>query len=248
MPKSISEIAKAAAKAAGIESDMPPERIPPPNLPGKGVLRKAQRWESLLWSIDTATKHGPEALRGLTIALSRVLQGEALEALIFDARPYRTHSFDPKSPFWNPDLPLNVTGQKMNDLMVREKKSLKVKLEDAAVFPHAWERWRLHRALGNMGKGRPWGGFRQSCNHLGIGFKPWPIVMIWNGNHSTLAAQLRGGGSLTCEETYDFSPVLRAVRTDGAQWYRIDDGLSLGSVESMTMAGIFVIGQRLLDT
>lgn len=224
-----------------------PERVPYPELPPKGRLRPPHRWESLLWSIESAAQHGPDALRGLTIALSRVIQGEMLETLLFDAREHRTHNFDPKSPLWDLKLPLNAAGQTLEDLMVRKKKAIKVKLEDAAVFPHPWERWRLHGALGNMGKGRPWKAFRQSHNHLGIGWLPWPIVMIWNGNHSTLAAQLRGGGKLTCEETYDLSPILKAVRTDGAQWYRVDDGSSLGLVESMAMAGIFVIGQRLTD-
>lgn len=244
------ELAKVVEKMdrrIGATSAKEPQRVPYPELPTRGKLRPEQRWQSMLWSIDSAAQHGPDALRGLTIALSRVIQGECLDTLLFDAREHRSPDFDPKSPLWDPKLPLNAAGQKLDDLMVRKKKAIKVKLEDAAVFPHAWERWRLHGALGNMGKGRPWKAFRQSENHLGIGWWPWPIVMIWNGNHSTLAAQVRGGGKLTCEETYDFSPVLRAVRTDGARWYRVDSGSSLGAVESMAMAGIFVIGQRLLD-
>ena len=239
-------VAERADRRAGATATHEPERVAYPELPIKGRLRPAQRWQSLLWSIDSAAQHGQDALRGLTIALSRVIQGEALDTLLFDARPHRTHSFDPTSPLWDRKLPLNAAGETLDDLKVPVKKAIKVKLEDAAVFPHPWERWRLHSALANMGKGRPWKAFRQSHNHLGIGWHPWPIVMIWNGNHSTLAGQLRGGGKLTCEETYDFSPVLRAVRTDGAQWYRVDDGSTLGPVESMAMAGIFVIGQRLI--
>lgn len=246
----LAALAKAAEKmerTAKPDATKQPQRVPYPDLPVRGRLRDAHRWESLLWSIDSAAQHGRDGLQGLTIALSRVIQGECLDALLFDAREHRKHTLDPKSPFWAPRLPLNDAGQTLDDLMVRKKKALTVKLEDAAVFPHAWERWRLHKALGNMGKGRPWKAFRQSDNHLGIGWLPWPIVMVWNGNHSTLAGQLRGGGELTCEETYDLAAVLRAVRTDGAHWYRVDDGSSLGPVKSMAMAGIFVIGQRLLD-
>lgn len=224
-----------------------PQRVPYPDLPTRGRLRVAHRWQSLLWSIDTAAQHGREGLRGLTIALSRVIQGECLDVLLFDAREHTKYSFDPKSPLWDQRLPLNEAGQTLDDLMVRKKEAVTVMLEDAAVFPHPWERWRLHKALGNMGKGRPWKAFRQSNNHLGIGWLPWPIVSVWKGNHSMLAGQLRGGGELTCEETYDLSPVLRAVRTDGSQWYRVDDSSSLGPVESLAMAGIFVIGQRLFD-
>jgi hypothetical protein len=241
------EIVEEADRRSGATAKREPERVPYPELPTKGRLRPAQRWQSLQWSIDSAAQHGPDALRGLTIALSRVIQGELLDTLLFDARPHKTPSFDPASPLWDRKLPLNAAGQKLDDLMVPKKEAIEVRLEDAAVFPHPWERWRLHGALGNMGKGRPWKAFRQSQNHLGIGWHPWPIVMIWNGNHSTLAGQLRGGGKLTCEETYDLSPVLKAVRTDGSQWYRVDDGSSLGPVESMAMAGIFVIGQCLID-
>jgi hypothetical protein len=232
-----------AAKAGSAR----PERVPYPALPARGRLGPEHRWQSLLWSIDSAAQHGPDALRGLTIALSRVIQGECLDTLLFDARERASPRFDPKTPLWKPALALNAAGQTFADLRVRKKKAIKVKLEDAAVFPHPWERWRLHGALGNMGKKRPWGPFRQNDNHLAIGWWPWPVVMVGNGNHSTLAGQLRGGGTLTCEETYDLAPVLEAVRTDGLQWYREDDGSSLGPVTSMAMAGIFVIGQRLLD-
>lgn len=244
-PKSVGELARQAAEAHGVSMRLP-ERVPYPDLPPKARLTSAQRWRSLLWSVEAAAAHGPDALRGLAIALSRVLQGEMLEALIFDARVHRGHGFDPASPLWDARLPLNAAGQTLDDLKVRMSVAIQVKLEDAAVFPAPWDRWRMYRALGNIGEGRPWKDFRQSENHQGIGWWPWPLVLIWNGNHSTLAGQLRGGGTLTCDESYDMSPVLAAVGTDGERWYRIDDGSSLGPVESMAMAGIFVIGQRLL--
>jgi len=79
-----------------------------------------------------------------------------------------------------------------------------------------------------------------------MAWKPWPLVRVSNGNHSTMAALIRGGGRLGCEETFDYSPVLHAVRTDRVNWIRKADDSMIGPVRSMAMAGIFVIGQRLI--
>lgn len=70
-------------------------------------------------------------------------------------------------------------------------------------------------------------------------------MWVDNGNHSTMAALVRGGGRLKCKEAFDFTPVLEAVRTDGITWARAADGSKIGPVRSMPMAGIFLIGQRL---
>ncbi|PZP29637.1 MAG: hypothetical protein DI603_16380 [Roseateles depolymerans] len=86
------------------------------------------------------------------------------------------------------------------------------------------------------------GPFLRECRRGHLGLFPYQSKsrdVVWkqvSALYSTLAA-----------ETYDLSPVLKAVRTDGARWYRVDDGSSLAPVESMAMAGIFVIGQRLID-
>ena len=230
---------------AGIESDPLPVRVPLPDVPEKRRLNRKERWKSLLWAIDSAEANGPDSLRGLTIALSRVIQGQALDALLFDIRWHKKSPLDPDRPLWNPDLPLNEAGQTMRELLVELKQPVCVDLADAAVFPHVWERWRMHKALGRIGAGRADGRWRQTDNHYGVGWQPWPIVLLGNGNHSTFAAQLRGGGRLTCQQSYDFTPVLRAVKTDGEYWYRTDDGAKLEAVKLEAMAGIFVVGQRL---
>ncbi len=243
--KALKELRRIALAASAGKSESPPKRIPLPEVPENGQLNRGDRWKSLLWAIDTAQTLGDDSLRGLTIALSRVIQGQMLEALIFDVRWSIKSPLDPDEPLWDRKLPLNAEGLSMDDLMVKCERSIKVELADSAVFPYPWERWRMHRALGRIGSGRRDGVWQQSLNHYGVGWEPWPIVLLSQGNHSTLAAQLRGGGTLTCNESYDFSPVLRAVRTDGEHWFRVDDGQILGPVNSIPMAGIFVIGQRL---
>lgn len=245
MTESVAALARAALKAAGIESSEMPERVPLPDIAAKGELDAADRWKSLMWGIDTAQLQGPDSLRGLTIALVRIIQAEALDVLLFDTRWFKKPALEPSDPFWDRTLPLTASGETLDQLMTPLESPITVELSDAAVFSYPWDRWRLHRALGNIGEGRAHGPWRQSENHYGIGLSPWPIVLLDNGNHSTLAGQLRGGGTLRCEESYDFTPVLRAVRTDGATWYRVDDGSSLGPVASVAMAGIFVVGQRL---
>jgi hypothetical protein len=61
-----------------------------------------------------------------------------------------------------------------------------------------------------------------------------------------MAALVRGGGKLKCDHAFDFSPVLRAVSTDGARWLRSHDNTAIAPVTSVPMAAIFVIGQRLI--
>lgn len=49
-----------------------------------------------------------------------------------------------------------------------------------------------------------------------------------------------------CYEAYDLSAVLEAVKPDGLNWIRSDNGEVLEPIRSLPMAGIFEIGQRLL--
>jgi hypothetical protein len=129
--------------------------------------------------------------------------------------------------------------------MTKAAQTLSVDLNDAIVFPARWERWRLFKSLHNLGEGREWGAWRQDLNHFGVAWKPWPMVWVSNGNHSTMAALVRGGGKFKCYEAYDFKPVLAAVKTDGRNWLRQDTGAVLEPVRPMPMADIFEIGQRL---
>jgi len=224
-----------------------PARVPYPKLRGKGLLPPAQQWESLLWSIDSAQAHGSHALRGLAVALSQVIRARAIEALVLDAREHRKPSWDADDLLWEEALPVNAAGDTRATLTTKVARTLSVELNDAIVFPAPWERRRLFKSLQNIGEKRSWGAWRQDSNHLGIAWKPWPIVWVTNGNHSTMAGLIRGGGKFKCHETYDFSSVLRAVRTDGVDWIREDTDEVLEPVRSLHMAGIFEIGRRLLS-
>lgn len=224
-----------------------PQRVPYPSLPSTGLLTANQQWVSMLWSVDSAQAHGKHALRGLAISLSQVIRAQALEALLMDAREFRRPPWDAEDLLWDESLPLNPAGDTRVSLMTKAARNLSVELNDAIVFPGPWERWRLFNALQNMGAKRKWGAWRQDTNHFGIAWKPWPVVWVSNGNHSTMAALVRGGGRFKCHATYDFTPVLRAVRTDGVNWFRLDTGAVLGPVRSLPMAGIFEIGRRLLS-
>ncbi|MCV2355413.1 hypothetical protein LNV09_14760 [Paucibacter sp. B2R-40] len=200
----------------------------------------------MLWSIDSAQANGKHALRGLAVALSQIIRARALETLLMDAREFHKPSLDAEDLLWDDSLPLNAEGDTRASLMRKASRTLSVELNDAIVFPAPWERWRLFKAFQNMGEKREWGAWRQDSNHFGIAWKPWPIVWVSNGNHSTMAALIRGGGKFKCHEAYDFSPVLQAVRTDGVNWIRIDTEEVLSPVRSLPMAGIFEIGRRLM--
>jgi len=162
-----------------------------------------------------------------------------------DAREFHKPDWDADNLLWDVSLPLNAAGDTRASLMKKAARTLSVDLNDAIVFPQPWERWRLLQALHNLGEKRRWGTWRQDPNHFGIAWKPWPIVWVSNGNHSTMAALIRGGGKFRCNAAYDFAPVLAAVETDGVNWLRRDTGAVLEPVRSLPMAGIFEIGRRL---
>lgn len=222
-----------------------PMRVAYPKLPATGALTAHQQWVSLQWSIDSAEAHGKHALRGLAVSLSQVIRAQALQSLLMDAREFHAPSWDADDLLWDESLPLNAAGDTRASLLKKLPRTLSVELNDAIVFPSPWERWRLFNALERLGAKRQWGPWRQDRNHFGVAWKPWPIVWVTNGNHSTMAALVRGGGKFKCHAAYDFTPVIQAVGTDGVNWFRLDTSALLEPVRSLPMAAIFEIGRRL---
>lgn len=219
------------------------ERVPYPALSGKKRDSRDDQWRSLLWSIKSAEQHGPRALRSLAVALSQVIRGEALRTLLLDAREHHKPGWSQEDLLWDETLPLTAAGDTLATLLRRCPRAISVEMSETAVFPGPWDRWRLFRAM--EGLGADWGPWKQDANLFAIGWKPWPIVWVTNGNHSTMAALIQGGGRLKCYETQDFRDVLAAVDTDGTSWLRNDSGQAFAPVNSMPMAGIFLIGKRL---
>lgn len=240
-----SELERAAQAIDSGSRNGAPMRLPAPQLPPRRRLTVQEQWASLIWSIDSAEAQGVHALRGVAVALSRIIVGQGLEALLLDAREFRGAGLSPANLLWDPLLQLDAAGGTLSSLPAKLSRAPTVDLIDTIVLPNPWERWRLHTALQNLGAGRAWGAWRQDRNHHGVAWRPWPIVWVSNGNHSTTAALLRGGGRFKCREAFDFTPVLAAVYTDGLTWLRACDGSTLAPVRSIAMAGIFVIGQRL---
>ncbi|QZA77487.1 hypothetical protein K4H28_14565 [Deefgea tanakiae] len=241
--KRVSALAKAACTL--IQQRNEPSRLPLPDLPTDMALSPADQWTSLLWAIDAAESFGADGLRGLTLSLARIVQGEGLKAFLFDVRRGAKSSLNPETLLWDRDLAVNSAGDSLGSLRDQPLKTSKVKIRDSAFFAPVWERWRLIRALAYLGRGLRWGAWSQEDNHRGVAWLPWPLVWITNGNHSSMSALMRGAGAFKCYATYDLTAILQSVRTDGIHWYRNDDGSILGPVHSMAMAGIFVIGQRL---
>lgn len=84
------KIAKLADQAVEHSSSSAsrPERVPYPRLPSGAKDPVARKWKSLLWSIECAEQHGQDGLRGLAIALSKMVIAEGLEQLVFEAREH----------------------------------------------------------------------------------------------------------------------------------------------------------------
>lgn len=177
------------------ESAMP-ERVPYPRLPSMERAPAARKWKSLLWSIECAEQHGEEGLRGLAVALSKLLVAEALQALVLEAKQFSGCGLEAEVLLWDMNTPLNGDGDTLATLMRRKKKRVKVDMSDAIVLPATWERWRFFGALAKIGQGRPWGPWKHDKrNHFAQGWLPWPIVWVMNGNHSAMAGLVRGGGA-----------------------------------------------------
>lgn len=223
-----------------------PRHIPPPTL-GRGKrLNEVDQWASLLWSIDTAQEHGKGALKGVALGLARMIQAETLESLLLDARMAVRNRMSIKKLLWAENLVLNEEGGTLKTLPRKVRRGSARLMSECVVFPEPWEKRRFIKAVGNIGEGLADGAWRQDPNHFGIEWRPWPILWVSNGNHSTMAGLVRNGGAFKPYESYDLSAVLRAVRTDGRHWYRSDTNRPIAVVSSRPMAGIFVVGQRLI--
>jgi hypothetical protein len=246
--EAFAKLLKAARKldAPGKAGNAARDRTPYPRLPSAVRAPVARKWKSLLWSIECAGEYGEEGLRGLAVALSKLLVAEALQQLMLEAKQHSKCGLEAGSLLWDKEIALDTQGATLETLMIRKKRRIEVDMNDAIVLAATWERWRFFRAIANIGEESPWGLWKHDKrNHLGEAWLPWPIVWVMNGNHSVMAATVKGGGVLKCEETYDLSPVLDAVKTDGRRWYRADTGKAFAEVRSLPMAGIFVVGQRL---
>lgn len=237
--------ALAAEVDAGLVRRRIPKNIPVPDVGSQRNLGSGDQWKALLWSIDTAEQHSKGALRGISLALARIVQAKALEAHLFDVREPVRDGISVPECLWDQGIPLTSAGETLTTLPRKLRRGRPLDMAEAAVFPATWKRLRLIRALGNIGEGLPHGTWRQDPNHFGIEWRPWPILWVSNGNHSTLAGLVRVGGKFRPAETYDLSPVLAAVDTDGKHWFRRDTGEPFGKVNSMAMAGMWIVGQRL---
>lgn len=220
-------------------------RIPLPTLQS-GKLSAQDQWKSLIWNIDTAEAHGKRALNGLTLALTRIIQADILQSLLFDVRVPNQAKDTPSDLLWGEHIPIRADGSKMMDLLRRRRRFPARELEHTAIIPRPWEPWRLSRCLEHLGPGGEWNEWRQTKNLCAIGWTPWPLVWVSNGNHSTMAAMLTHGGRFTVSECLDARELLLNVYSDGKSWLRTDDDGLIAPVNSLPMAGIFEIGRRLV--
>jgi hypothetical protein len=222
------------------------KRVPAPKLSGKRKPSKEDQWASLVWNIDTAEEHGARALKGLTLALIRIIQAEILKALFLDARPGKTADDCPNTLLWDSSIAIGCDGATMSDLLHFEKGSITLDIAHSAVIPQPWEHWRLARALQNLGPDGIDGVWRQMSNTHAVAWMPWPLVWIDNGNHTAMATIVTHNGTLEVSEWLDAKELLLSVYCDGINWLRVDDDQIIAPVQSLPMAGIFEIGRRLV--
>ncbi len=221
-------------------------QVPIPTLPTNRPLTAKEGWKSLCWIVDVATSEGREALSGLSLGLTRIIQAEILRGLFFDARPGRSVPSSMEDLLWDPSLSFASDGRNLRGLLRRRRTSTAVSIQSSAIIARPWNAQRLVISMQNLGPGLSWKSWRNSRNTHSVAWLPWPLIWVDNGNHSMTTAMLRHGGTLQCGETFDASPLLRAVRTDGENWIRVSDGQPFAKVRSVPMAALFTVGQRLL--
>lgn len=238
------KIAKMKEAFDGAQTFAP--RIPPPTLPPTGVLSTKQKWESLQWSIKTAESHGEEALKGLALALSRLIQAEVMADVFTDARHGPRFDSSKDGLLWDQQLPINASGQTMESILDPHPDWLPVNLRNSIVFASPWEPWRMCRAMQEIGAGKKLGEWRQDKpNHQLEAWLPLPIVWVMNGNHSVTTGILHGEGEACVDRVFDASNLFKSVFSDGLNWRRSDNGEVLAEVASLPMAGIFEVARIL---
>lgn len=244
------ELLRLMALATRFDAQRRPEQlVHSTSYPDLSMLRVGSRrhqWESLKWSIDQASEHGVNGLTGLAVTLSRIIVADGLRGLLMDAREHQGCGISVKSLLWPAAAVIKGEATTMRDLLQPMEEALVVDTRCTAVIPAPWERRRTIRALANLGEKRSWGAWRQDKrNHHGVAWSPWPLLWVDNGNHSTLASLVMGGGKFKCSEHLDASALLNAVTTDGMNWIRTDTNQAFGHVKSLPMAAIFLIGKQL---
>lgn len=117
-----------------------PRRVPYPVLPkGKGSAAQRQRqWLSLLWSIESAAENGTHGLKGLTVALGRIIVARQLEEFLLNAEEHQKPLRTVDDLLWDERLPLNAAGQSIKNLMRKLPRALGVDMSETAVFPAPW--------------------------------------------------------------------------------------------------------------
>jgi hypothetical protein len=216
-----------------------------PELPQQGPLEPAQRWKSLLWAIDSAQAHGDEGLRGLAVALARLIQADSMSLLLLDGRESMQPCATVEDLLWAQDRAITADGRSVEKLLTAQSGDRTIELASTAVIANIWQPSRLIKVLDWIGEQGTRGAWKQDRNHHAVVWHPWPLVWVTGGNHSTTAATLKGGGKLVCDASRDASPLLRAVTTDGIVW-RNEEKQEIGKVRSLPMAGIIEIGRRLI--
>ena len=148
-------LASARQLDAALPRRRPVHQFESPPLPPRRRLNDHERWASLLWSIESAQAHGVHALKGLAVGLAGVINAESLQTRIFDARPDRRARTNVNDLLWDWTAPITMAGERADQLMVKARRTLSVDLNEVAVLPQPGQRGRLHRALQNLGAGRP---------------------------------------------------------------------------------------------
>lgn len=130
-----------------------------------------------------------------------------------------------------------------DDRQIPEKNLPIAKLGRDSVLPTCWHPSSIIHALGNIGKSRRNGDWRQDPNHLLIWWYPLNIFWVGGGNHSITQGIILAEGEIKPKEGYDLSDLYQYIQFDGTQWLDRHSGKKLGTPRYKELGYVFEIGR-----
>lgn len=134
-----------------------------------------------------------------------------------------------------------ATGRRIED-----SKIPKVKLGKDIVLPTCWHPSSIINVLGNIGKNRRRGDWKQDRNHSVIWFYPLNIFWVTGGNHSIMQGIILAEGEVDPVEGYDLSGLYPLIKFNGKNWLEISSGKKIGQPRYKELGYVFEIGRLLL--
>lgn len=199
--------------------------------------------------IDIGVKEHP--ILDFIRIIGRRLQSDYMSYLLYSGKDTNElRDLEPREvlfSMYNSILDENNNYIEIDKLIEIQYNKRKINLSKDLILPWPWHRKRIKDAILNIGKGRPFGEWKQDYgNHWVNVWLPMGIAWVGGGNHS-IAVGIVQGGELEPEYYSDISKLYKYIRCDGEKFVEINTGNILAKVHSPEFAAIYEIGRMMVD-